>query len=241
MSNTTTFSDNVFKVKTDAEDNTILHGFMIIKVPIGNLRKYDYQKDFFVFEAMDDCHGGDGYHAFNTKEAAALYCMINTHRCLKFSEAYTPKSELTTYKIIMSKEIPQRYEVNISGGSGKGQLDTRFGDYGKVDIQDNKGKLEPNIGALKPDLSVTATPGLPPQSSPGLPPPYSPSSSTSSPATPDTPNMMRFSYSKLLIPDEKEYEAPPTDAPGLVSASHPHEDTASRDAKLGRSKCWRFV
>ena len=65
MNNTTTFSDNVFKV---AEDSTILHGF--IKVtdtdlvfserdtdtercwPIGNLRKYDYQKDFFVFEAV---------------------------------------------------------------------------------------------------------------------------------------------------------------------------------------------
>ena len=45
----------------------------------------------------------------------------------------------------MSKEIPQRYEVNISGGSGKGsvrQLDTRFGDYGEVDVQDNKGKSE---------------------------------------------------------------------------------------------------
>ena len=90
---------------------------------------------------MDDCHG---YHDFNTKEAAALYCMVNTHRCLKFSEAYTPKSELTTY--IMSKEIPQRYEVNISGGSGKGsvrQLDTRFGDYGEVDVQDKKGKSDP--------------------------------------------------------------------------------------------------
>ena len=96
MSNTTTFSDNVFKVKTVAEDGTILHGF--IKVtdtdlvfserdtdtercwPISNLRKYDYQKDFFVFEAVDDCHGGDGYHAFNTKQAAALYCMVNQWR-----------------------------------------------------------------------------------------------------------------------------------------------------------------
>ena len=126
----------------------------------------------------------------------------------------------------MSKEIPHRYEVNISGGRGKGsvrQLDTRFGDYGEVDDQDNKGKSNPNIGALKPDLSVTATPGLPPQSSPGLPPPYSPSSSTSSPATPDTPNTMRFSYSKLLFPDEEEDEALPTDAPDLVSASHPNE------------------
>ena len=163
-----------------------------------------------------------------TTQAAALYCMVNTHRCLKFSEAYTPKSELTTY--IMSKEIPQRYEVNISGGSGKGsvrQLDTRFGDYGEVDVQDNKNKSDPNIGALKPDLSVTATPGLPPQSSPVLTPPYSPSSSTSSQAAPDTTNTMRFSYSKLLFPDEEEDEAPPTDAPDLVSASHPNEDTVS--------------
>ena len=45
--------------------------------------------------------------------------------------------------------------------------------------------------------------------------------------TPDTPNTMRFSYSKLLFPDEEEEEAPPTDSPGLVSASHPNEDTAS--------------
>ena len=130
----------------------------------------------------------------------------------------------------MSKEIPQRYEVNISGGSGKGsvrQLDTRFGDYGEVDVQGNKGKSNPNIGALKPDLLLAATLGSPPQSSPGLPPPYSSSSSTSSPATPDTPNTMRFSYSKLLFPDEEEDGAPPTDAPGLVSASHTNEDTAS--------------
>ena len=82
-------------------------------------------------------------------------------------------------------------------------------------------------GANHVSIISTATPSLPPQSSPGLPPPHSPSSSTSLPATPDTPSTMRFSYSKLLFPDEEEYEAHPIDAPGLVSASHPNEDTAS--------------
>ena len=64
MSNTTTFSDNVFKVKTVSEDSTILHGFIKVtdtdlvfserdtdtehRWPIGNLENYIYQKDFFV-------------------------------------------------------------------------------------------------------------------------------------------------------------------------------------------------
>ena len=143
MNNTTTFSDNVFKVKTVAEDGTILHGF--IKVtdtdpvfserdtdtercwPIGNLQKYDYTRKISLSLRLWTIVMVEMVTTLSTLKKQLLCIVWLTHTGVLSSVRHTLpnlSSQLTL--------CPERYHgVSICGGSSKGsvrqlQLDTSY-------------------------------------------------------------------------------------------------------------------